>query len=127
MSERERDQLYAFTHLDKTAGRTVRAILRRSFGSSHCEIRTPYARRSGDRHDRSVHVTASDLRRVRRIYRHLSGIAGHNVKPYSTGNACRSVSSRFSATRSRGTCPLQNRALTYDRADFDVGRAGTHA
>jgi len=33
--------------------------------------------------DQRVHVTAADLRRVRRAYRHLRGIAGHNVKPYS--------------------------------------------
>jgi len=70
--------LYAFAHIDKTAGRTVRAVLRRSFGAGHCEIRTPYARRPADRNDRSVFVTGDDLRRVRRIYRGLRGIAGHN-------------------------------------------------
>src|SRR5262249_21125768 len=44
------------------------------------------ARRRGDRPknqlDRRVLVDAEDLRRVRRVYRNLKGIAGHNVKPY---------------------------------------------
>jgi Sulfotransferase family len=75
--------LYAFVHIEKTAGRTLRAVLLRSFGTGHCEIRTPYARREPEHEDRRVHVTAADLRRVRRIYRGLRGIAGHNVKPYS--------------------------------------------
>jgi hypothetical protein len=75
--------MYAFVHIEKTAGRTVRAILQRSFGAGHCEIRTPYSRREDESGDRRVHVTASDLHKVRRIYRRLRGIAGHNVKAYS--------------------------------------------
>ena len=114
--------MYAFTHIDKTAGRTVRAVLRRSFGAGHCEIRTPYARRSGDRHDRSVYVTGEDLRRVRRIYRHLRGIAGHNVKPYSDlVTACPQIR-YFTFLRdpvSRYLSHYKNRAQAYDRADFD--------
>ena len=75
--------MYAFVHIEKTAGRTVRAVLLRSFGAGHCEIRTPYARREPELDDRRVCVTAADLHKVRRIYRGLCGIAGHNVKPYS--------------------------------------------
>jgi hypothetical protein len=78
--------MYAFVHIERTAGRTVNSILRRSFGTGHCDIRLPLARRRGDRPqhqlDRRVMVDAEVLRRVRRIYRHLKGIAGHNVKPY---------------------------------------------
>jgi len=114
--------MYAFTHIDKTAGRTVRAVLRRSFGAGHCEIRTPYARRAGDRHDRSVYVTGDDLRRVRRIYRHLRGIAGHNVKPYSDlDTACAEVR-YFTFLRDpvkRYLSHYKNRAGAYDRQDFD--------
>jgi len=114
--------VYAFVHIDKTAGRTVRAVLRRSFGAGHCEIRTPYARRSGDRHDRSVYVNADDLRRVRRIYRHLRGIAGHNVKPYSDLDAACPEIRYLTFLRdpvSRYLSHFKNRAETYGRADFD--------
>jgi len=76
-------RVYAFVHIEKTAGRTVRAVLLRSFGAGHCEIRTPYARRAAETDEHRVHVRAADLRKVRRIYRGLRGIAGHNVKPYS--------------------------------------------
>jgi hypothetical protein len=114
--------LYAFTHIDKTAGRTVRAVLRRSFGAGHCEIRTPYARRPADPNDRSVYVTGDDLRRVRRIYRHLRGIAGHNVKPYSDlDTACPGIR-YFIFLRDpvkRYLSHYKNKALQYDRADFD--------
>jgi hypothetical protein len=114
--------LYAFTHIDKTAGRTVRAVLRRSFGAGHCEIRTPYARRPADPNDRSVYVTGDDLYRVRRIYRHLRGIAGHNVKPYSDlHTACPDVR-YFIFLRDpvkRYLSHYKNKALQYDRADFD--------
>ena len=78
--------MYAFVHIERTGGRTVNSILRRSFGTGHCDIRLPLARRRGDRPqhqlDRRVLVDAEGLRRVRRVYRHLKGIAGHNVKPY---------------------------------------------
>jgi hypothetical protein len=114
--------VYAFTHIDKTGGRTVREILQRSFGTGHCEIRTPYARRPPDRNDRRVYATADDLRRVRRIYRHLRGIAGHNVKPYSDlDEACPEIR-YFTFLRDpvrRYLSHYKNKALTYDRKDFD--------
>jgi hypothetical protein len=75
--------MYAFVHIEKTAGTTLNAILRRSFGVRHCDIRLPLAKRRFDRGDRRAFVDASDLRRVRRLYRSLRGIAGHNVKPYA--------------------------------------------
>jgi hypothetical protein len=114
--------LYAFAHIDKTAGRTVRAVLRRSFGAGHCEIRTPYARRPADPNDRSVGVTGDDLRRVRRIYRDLRGIAGHNVQPYSDLHlACPGIR-YFTWLRDpveRYLSHYRNKAGTYSRADFE--------
>jgi Sulfotransferase family len=78
--------MYAFVHIERTAGTSVNSILRRSFGTGHCDIRLPLAKRHGDRPqhqlDRRGLVDAEVLRRVRRLYRHLKGIAGHNVKPY---------------------------------------------
>jgi hypothetical protein len=78
--------MYAFVHIERTGGSTVISILRRSFGTGHCDIRLPLAKRRGDRPqhqlDRRVLVDAEVLRRVTRIYRNVKGIAGHNVKPY---------------------------------------------
>jgi len=74
--------VYAFVHIEKTAGTTLNGILRRCFGSRHCDIRLPLIKRRKDRHDLRAFVEATDLRRVRRLYRNLRGIAGHNVKPY---------------------------------------------
>jgi hypothetical protein len=75
--------MYAFVHIEKTAGTTLNVILRRSFGPRHCDIRLPLVKRRKDRHDHRAFVDAADLDRVRRLYRNLRGIAGHNVKPYS--------------------------------------------
>jgi hypothetical protein len=114
--------MYAFVHIDKTAGRTVRSVLQRSFGTGHCEIRTPYARRPDDPNDRSVYVTAADLRKVRRIYRHLRGIAGHNVKPYSDlGDACPGVRylTFLRDPVKRYVSHYKNKAGVYDRAAFE--------
>lgn len=114
--------LYAFVHIDKTGGRTVRAILRRSFGAGHCDIRTPYGRRVGDSLDRSVHVTAADLRRVRWIYRGLRGIAGHNVRPYSDLHQAYPETRYLTFLRDpvgRYLSHFKNRSATYDRAEFD--------
>lgn len=114
--------MYAFTHIDKTAGRTVRAVLRRSFGAGHCEIRTPYARRPADPNDRSVHVTGDDLRKVRRVYRRLRGVAGHNVKPYSDLDAACPGIRYFTFLRDpvrRYLSHFKNKAGTYGREDFE--------
>jgi len=75
--------MYAFVHIEKTGGSTLNTILRRVFGTRHCDVRLPLVRRRLDRHDQRVCVDAADLRRVRRLYRNLRGIAGHNVKPYA--------------------------------------------
>lgn len=75
--------MYAFVHIEKTAGTTLNNILRRALGTRHCDIRLPLSKRQNDREDHRICVEADDLRRVRRLYRNLRGIAGHNVKPYA--------------------------------------------
>jgi hypothetical protein len=75
--------MYAFVHIEKTGGTTLHSILRHSFGARHCDIRLPLAKRVSDRRDFRPHVDGRDLRRARRIYRNLRGIAGHNVRAYS--------------------------------------------
>jgi hypothetical protein len=66
--------MYAFIHIPKTAGSSVRAILRRSFGSRHCDLRVASSKRSED-----TWLDAEDLRRARRVYPRLEGICGHRV------------------------------------------------
>ncbi|HEX2477148.1 MAG TPA: hypothetical protein VHK01_20500, partial [Lacipirellulaceae bacterium] len=61
----------------------LNTILRRSFATRHCDIRLPLAKRSADYRDSKACVNAADLCRVKRLYRNLRGIAGHNVKPYA--------------------------------------------
>ena len=106
-------------------------MLRNSLGTGHCEIRTPYARRPADPNDRSVYVTGDDLRRVRRVYRDLRGIAGHNVRPYSDLDAACPDIRYFTFLRDpvkRWLSHYKNKALTYGREDFDrwASAAWTH-
>jgi len=75
--------VYAFVPIDKTGGTTLTSILRRSFGTRHCDIRLPLAKRHIDGRNHHARVDAADLCRVERIYRGLRGISGHNVKAYS--------------------------------------------
>jgi hypothetical protein len=109
-------------HIEKTAGRTVRAVLLRSFGSGHCEIRTPYAKREPEADDRRVAVTGGDLRKVRRFYRNLRGIAGHNVKAYSDLHVAFPEVRYFTWLRDpvkRYLSHFKNRSRAYAREDFE--------
>ena len=109
-------------HIEKTAGRTVRAVLLRSFGSGHCEIRTPYAKREPEVDDRRVAVTGGDLRKVRRFYRNLRGIAGHNVKAYSDLHVVFPEVRYFTWLRDpvkRYLSHFKNRSRAYAREDFE--------
>jgi hypothetical protein len=84
--------MYAFVHIEKTAGSTLLSILRRSFGLRHCDIRLPIQKRRGDDLDYRAGIDANDLTRVQRLYRELRGISGHHVKPYSNLElACPSI------------------------------------
>jgi hypothetical protein len=62
----------AFCHIRKTAGTTLTAILRRSFGTRHFDTRG--LRETG-------FVTPEELQRVRNVYWNLASIAGHGVSP----------------------------------------------
>jgi len=70
---RQENSLLAFVHIEKTAGETIKWILRSTYGLNHCD------------------VTASDvfkplypyqLARIGQIYPHMESIAGHPVTPY---------------------------------------------
>jgi hypothetical protein len=114
--------MYAFVHIEKTAGSTLLTILRRSFGARHCDIRLPLAKRQFDTQDHRAFVEAADLRHVRRLYRNLSGISGHNVKPYADlQQECPQLKFitilRDPAARFRSH--FFNRSMSHTRADFD--------
>src|SRR5919106_1343938 len=65
--------MLVFIHINKTAGRTVRYILRSSFGVRHCEAEPLHIDQSD-----SVFSTY-DLKLVRKVYSHLESIGGHRV------------------------------------------------
>lgn len=65
-----------FVHINKTAGTTVRFILRSSYGARHCDVEPWH----GSWEDPPF--SATDLRRVRKLYPRLASIAGHRVAGY---------------------------------------------
>jgi Galactose-3-O-sulfotransferase len=65
--------MLVFVHINKTAGTTVRYILRSSYGARHCDVE-PWEGTWSDRP-----FSTPDLLRVRRIYPRLVSIAGHRI------------------------------------------------
>jgi hypothetical protein len=65
--------MLVFVHINKTAGSTVRYILRSSFGVRHCEVEPWHAQWADQL------FSADDLCRLRKLYPHLESIAGHRV------------------------------------------------
>jgi hypothetical protein len=61
--------MLAHVHIQKTAGQTIRAILRKNFGPAHCDLFKDY----GD--------LEQDWKWTVRCYRRLKSIAGHAVRP----------------------------------------------
>lgn len=69
--------LLVFIHINKTAGTTVRYVLRSSYGARHCDVE-PWHGAWED-----PPFSTPDLRRVRRLYPRLASIAGHRVTGYA--------------------------------------------
>ena len=65
--------MLVFIHIQKTAGSTVRYILRSSFGLRHCEVEPWQAKSTGP------DFSNYDLQRLRKLYPDLESIAGHRV------------------------------------------------
>lgn len=66
--------MYAFIHIPKTAGTTLRSIFRRSFGANHCDVKCPsHCRKS------TPWLKSENLQWMKTLYPHLSGITGHRV------------------------------------------------
>lgn len=68
--------MLVFVHINKTAGSTVRYILRSSFGTRHCEVEPWHAQWSGSP------FSNEDLLRLRKVYPRLESIAGHRLTGY---------------------------------------------
>jgi hypothetical protein len=68
--------MLVFVHINKTAGSTVRYILRSSYGARHCDVEPWHA-------GSDEPFSTQDLRRLRRIYPTLASIAGHRVTGYT--------------------------------------------
>ena len=66
-------RLLVFVHINKTAGTTLRYILRSSYGSRHCDVEPWHAAWS------DPPFSSEDLKRVRRLYPRLASIAGHRI------------------------------------------------
>ena len=65
--------LLVFVHINKTAGTTLRFILRSSYGARHCDVE-PWHGAWAD-----PPFSTADLQRVRRLYPRLASIAGHRI------------------------------------------------
>lgn len=68
--------MLVFIHINKTAGSTVRYVLRSSFGINHCEVE-PWHAQWGE-----PPFSSTDLHRLRKLYPRLESIAGHRVTGY---------------------------------------------
>jgi hypothetical protein len=66
-------RLLVFVHINKTAGTTLRYILRSSYGSRHCDVEPWHGAWS------DPPFSSEDLRRVRKLYPRLASIAGHRI------------------------------------------------
>ncbi|MEI6894933.1 MAG: sulfotransferase family 2 domain-containing protein [Colwellia sp.] len=70
--------MYAFIHIPKTAGTTLRYLFRRSFGARHCDVKCPTYCRST-----TPWLKNENLRFMNKLYPDLSGITGHRVCSFS--------------------------------------------
>ncbi|MBH03662.1 MAG: hypothetical protein CMP08_06000 [Xanthomonadales bacterium] len=67
--------MIALIHIKKTAGKTLKHIMRCAYGAAHCDVK----RWSDDAHV----FSAADLNRLMRINPWLASIAGHSVRSTS--------------------------------------------
>ena len=114
---------YAFVHIEKTGGTSLNHILRRSYGSAHCDVRLPLAKRKLTTDPGHVIcVDSADLRRVLWLYRNLRGISGHPVKPYANLNELIPDLGFITLVRdptARFRSHFLNRSRNYEQSAFD--------
>ncbi len=86
--------MYAFIHIPKTAGTTLRFLFRQAFGARHCDVRMPFHRRQDH-----PWLECGDLRLVKATYPRLSGISGHRVCCFTDLDNCLSDLRYFTVLR----------------------------
>lgn len=67
--------MIALIHIKKTAGKSLKHIMRCAFGVRHCDVKRWQAR--------DETFSAADLRRVQRVHPGLKSLAGHSIRSYS--------------------------------------------
>jgi hypothetical protein len=75
--------MIAFVHINKTAGTTLKHILRQSFGAGHCDVRVWPHQSKEEREAGHRVICARDVLRTTKVYSGLQSIAGHLVTSYS--------------------------------------------
>jgi hypothetical protein len=68
--------MLVFIHINKTAGSTVRYMLRSTYGVRHCDVEPWHGARDDPPFSRA------DLHRLRRLYPDLASVAGHRITGY---------------------------------------------
>lgn len=68
--------MLVFVHINKTAGSTVRYMLRSTYGVRHCDVEPWHGARDG------APFSVADFRRLGRLYPDLASIAGHRITGY---------------------------------------------
>lgn len=69
-------KLLAFVHIEKSAGTTLKSILRRHYGIGYCDVRT-LSKKS------KKTFNSSDLKVFLRLNPFITCVSGHSVKPWS--------------------------------------------
>ncbi|MBW1881197.1 MAG: sulfotransferase family 2 domain-containing protein [Deltaproteobacteria bacterium] len=106
--------MIAFAHIQKTGGVTMNSVLRRSYGTRHCDV-MPVGR-----YDTYLLETysGSDHRWTARLYPRLLSIAGHLVKPHSDLHTVVPEVRYFTMLRE----PLKRMASHYQHVVQKLGR-----
>ncbi|MES1948391.1 hypothetical protein C84B14_13614 [Salinisphaera sp. C84B14] len=67
--------MIAFIHIKKTAGNSLKYLLRSHFGAAHCDVK-PWQKKDAV-------YSAAHLKQLMRVYPWLQSIAGHTIAPHS--------------------------------------------
>ena len=91
----------AFIQIEKSAGKTVARIMRRKYGTAHCDASS---------WSRAPQLSDSDLDKVQALYPNLESKAGHSVRPYGLSQARRDEFNFYTMLRN----PVERCAAHYD-------------
>lgn len=104
--------MFAFVHIEKTAGSSLVDVLRRSFGLAHCDVEPL-------RGYWALPFGARDYRWLRLLHPPLRSIAGHTVTPYSDLETVRPDVRYYTFLRE----PIVRQASHYQHNRQQLGRS----